>query len=233
MPRNGKLAPRWERWRRNRHKELLLSGQTEATSAEFSLLEAMGRQRIARTMGLRAAMQAELRCEKTSDCSDEFFLVVHPNRFEQSGRDADEQGPGSEAPAKSPAERARETDRDWFAANPGRNFRIRAMIPGELFPDPRHTPVPQNGEKMAEAVMKIAALSAKLLSGIPTAPPGLAHFVFVQQIAEGARLRSHLLLSDQLWPGNLTEESTEMIAVAFGKSVLTSADVFGDFDTGS
>lgn len=214
---NVKLTPRWDRWRRTRRRAMMRSGMPETAATEFSLFEAMGRQRIARTIGLRAAEEAELGRAPQSDGFDEFFLVVDPRKVTVSGPDADDYiGLDQQAPAQSPAERACENDRDWFATHPGRNFRIRAMIPGELFPDPCGNPIALNGESMGEAIMKIAAFSSELRSGFPVAPPGFAHFVLVQKIAEGARLRSHLLLSNQIQPDKLTKETTELIAVAFG-----------------
>ncbi|WP_156845235.1 hypothetical protein [Paracoccus zeaxanthinifaciens] len=108
-------------------------------------------------------------------------------------------------------------DRDWFDAHPGRSFRIRRMIPGEFFPDPRDQPVPKKGETLAVAIMRSAALAANARANFPVAPRGKAHFTLVQKLEEGVRARSHLILSDQLEPETVSDGAAEAIAVLHGK----------------
>ncbi|WPY95263.1 hypothetical protein T8T21_03820 [Limimaricola variabilis] len=108
-------------------------------------------------------------------------------------------------------------DRDWFDAHPERNFRIRRMIPGEFFPDPDDLPVPKKGQSLADAVMRSAALFADAKLNFPVAPRGKAHFTLVQKLREGVRAKSHLILSDQLKPEAVSDDTAEAIALLHGK----------------
>ena len=113
-----------------------------------------------------------------------------------------------------------ENDRAWFAAHPGRKFRIRRMIPDEHFPDPNDSPNPKKGQSLAEAMLETAALVAEAKSNFPVAPHGKAHFTLIQKLGEGVRARSHLILSEQFQPDVCSDDVVRAIASMQGATIL-------------
>lgn len=228
MARNVKLSLRWDRWRRTRRRAMARSEMTEAAATKCSRSEALGRQRIARVTGLRAAMEAELCGAPKSDGSNGFFLVIDPSKVDLSG--IDDEGPGHEALAQSPAERACGADRQWFAAHPGRNSRIRALIPGEFNPDEQHAPAPRDAQTMASATLQLSTFRTDAhFFESNQLPSGWKRFTLVRKFGERERLRILVILRATLNVEEITDEFSE--AVFAQCRLAPGADVIGILDT--